>query len=118
MVSTGRVVVVVAVTVVDRNLVKDKKGSKKMFNRVVKEDNVSSISSNVVGAGSSRYLLKNIPKTNSATATTFPAQRNPTSPYKTAAQKAATTRKLSQGSFVVQVSRPATQFNPERYGKA
>jgi hypothetical protein len=140
-VRAGRVVAEVAVRWVERKSVSSRRGSKRTLHLDVNSFNDSTISSRVfwcfvfVASESillcpffcpfspvhpvderGEYLLEYMPNIRAITITTGPAHRITTSPYKTMAQKLATSRKLSHGSPVVHVSNPASLLRGSRKG--
>jgi hypothetical protein len=139
-VSAGWVVAEVAVRCVERKSVRYRRGSKRILHLEVKTFSVSTISSKVFwclmfvasecsllwpfGSFSpvhpaderGEYRRANIPNINPITTTTGPAHRIITSPYRTTAQNAATSKKLSQGSPLVHVNNPKNLLRGSRNG--
>lgn len=134
MVSAGRVVADVAVRCVERKSVKRRKGSRRILQREVKSLRLSTISSKLLWClmlvsdssllcplcpfspvhpvdDSGEYLLVYMPNMRPNTTMSGPAYLVAASPYRTMAQKLATTRKLSHGSPVVHVRSPANLFS-------
>lgn len=110
-VSAGRVVAAVAEVGVERIFSSVRHGEKNNSMRALSVFRVCRISSSVVVVGPSRYRRRNIPAMIRITARRLPAHCSARSPYNPIAQNAATRRNDSQGSFVVQVSRPISQFS-------
>jgi hypothetical protein len=132
-VNAGLVVADVALDWVERYSVNPKKGSKITSQRPVKLCSVSSISSRLFRCSESarflflstplqrvldngEYLLEYMPIIKPATNTTGPAHRSTSSPYSTTNQKHTTSRKLSQGSSVVQLRSPTRWFSGRMKG--
>jgi hypothetical protein len=138
-VRAGRVVAEVAVLCVDRKSVRRKKGSSKMLQREVKSFRLSTISSKLLWClmlvsdstrlcafcpfspvhpvdDSGEYLRVYMPSIRPETTMMGPAYLVTASPYRTTAQKVATRRKLSHGSPVVHVTRPANLFRGSMKG--
>jgi len=137
-VRAGRVVAEVAVLWVERKSVKRKKGSSRMLQREVNNFKLSTISSRLLWwvllpsdsirlcpfcfspvhpvDDSGEYLRVYMPSIKPDTTMMGPAYLVTASPYMTRAQKLATRRKLSHGSPVVHVTRPANLFKGRMKG--
>lgn len=138
-VRAGRVVADVAVRCVERKSVSRRKGSRRMLQREVNSFKSSTISSKLLWClmllsdsarlcpfwpfspvhpvdDSGEYLRAYMPKIKLVTTMIGPAYLVTTSPYRTIAQKLATSMKLSHGSAVVHVNSPASLFSGRRNG--
>lgn len=137
-VRAGRTVDDVAVLCVDRKSVRRMNGSRRMLQREVNTLRVSTISSRVLWfrdfisesllfratacsfiqpvVESGENLLTYMRETSATTASKCPAHLIRTSPYSVAAQKPASTRKLSQASPVVHDISPTSLFSTRRKG--
>lgn len=138
-VSAGRVVAEVAVRWVERKSVNRKNGSRSILQREVKSFRSSTISSRLLWClillsdsarlcpfcpfspvhpveDNGEYLRAYMPRIKLDTTMIGPAYLVTASPYMTTAQKLATSRKLSHGSWVVHVNSPANLFSGRRKG--
>lgn len=134
-VNAGRVVAEVGVRCVERKSVIARNGSSRILQRDVNSDRVSTISSKdlccVLFEDSNdfacfspvadvddrgEYRLEYIPRIKNITSISGPAYRMTYPAYNVAAQKAATSRYDSHGSFVVHDIKPTSLFSGRRYG--